>query len=1126
MQTCADLELCVRRLADGSYTADLRLQTPDSAVETELATRHPVPLDVDRLRQLSLDTAAYGRALMGMVFAKEEMRLGWSRARDYANGKGIPLRVCLNPGLSDELHALRWEAMYGPDGQALLALSEQVIFSRILASPDLTPVLIPARPQLRALVVVANPTDLADYGLAPVAVAEEVARVSAALHPMPATVIGDHPGAAARRATLPAIVERLRSAPDAGASGPHILYLVCHGALVDGQPYLWLEHPDGTTDRVRGDELITRVRDLSHRPLLAVLATCQSAGTGSGDLLAALGPQLAQAGIPAVLAMQGNVPMATVEQLMPAFFRELQRDGRVDRALAVARAALHRDPSWWMPVLFLRVRDGRLWRDQVTSAEQRRLDAATPSKMTVGQASELWVQICLTTSLGFIKDLPLQTKYGDEITKADVRGSELGVTFPVSSEGQPLPAQVRIEIQAPDFEVNRKYVDAELSPGRDLSYIPFTVTPRRARRRSVIHVTLLRSRIDGTFLQVGGTSIATSIFSRGVGLIDQIVWTISSLGFTAHSSYSQDISPQVASSPPAPQTRTIATGGGDYAEGGIDKRQGIFAHEVHLHGPVPVSPAPALDPTQAIPIYLRQLRHALAQTDVVPIANAYASADTRDYVTLQVRSPRSAAPELVFASLAGLIAMQRPAGLLVVGDAGSGKSHTLRYAALALAQAWPGVAPELRADLGCAIDTPLLPIYVQLQDLPRCRAELRQAAPTTEPTLLHQIDRHQCRLASDDAPVPATLLRSLAGATGVRCLFLLDGLDEVDEAAERQDFQRALLRLQREHPEHVYVVASRPLPDQLLSGAGFTECRLLPLQPAQMRHILVHWYRADYGAAPLAPEVERQVEQQAADLLATILADQDLGPMAANPLFLTAMARLALSDLGLPRLRGQKFRQLVDLLLEWRRNRLRLEDRASLFAELPHRAALTRLAELAACMLALGREELTLEAFVHGACGEVLPPRAPEDALDADVLERLLRSVVRHTGLLTEQRGRYRFTFGFRDYLAARAHTRFTDLVDRLFARRAEPAWRTTIVLAVGDQAASNPRTLKPLFAWLLDDGVESTLLAAEALIEALDGRVPELEPERRRILARLRESGADPELIRRLEPLDIADSR
>jgi hypothetical protein len=77
-------------------------------------------------------------------------------------------------------------------------------------------------------------------------------------------------------------------------------------------------------------------------------------------VLAALGPRLAQAGIPAVIAMQGNVTMRTVGTFMPLFFKELQVDGQIDRAMAVARGAVRDWEDWWMPVLFMCLKQGRI----------------------------------------------------------------------------------------------------------------------------------------------------------------------------------------------------------------------------------------------------------------------------------------------------------------------------------------------------------------------------------------------------------------------------------------------------------------------------------------------------------------------------------------------------------------------------------------------------------------------------------------------------------------------------------------------------------------------------------------------------------------------------------------------
>lgn len=358
MNSDAHLEVQIKRLRDGSYSADLRLRGPDNLVPTELASQAAVPFSLEPLLNSSLDIQTYGRLLTAQLFAEEALRTGWARARAYASGAGHTLRVrlTLDPRASD-LHGVRWEALHDLPGSTPLALQEKVVFSRVLASPELTPVPLPNRLDVRALVVVASPSNLSTYGRQPLDVAGEVARVTQAMGPIPVTVVGDHPAAVARRATLAAILEQLRG-------GPQIFYLVCHGTLVDGEPYLWLETEDGASDRIRGDALAARVRDLQVRPLLAVLASCQSAGLShSGGALSAVGPWLAQGGVAAVLAMQDDLPVSTAGRLMPTFFRELHRDGQVDRALAAARAGLHGDPAWWVPVLFLRVSDGRLWKE-------------------------------------------------------------------------------------------------------------------------------------------------------------------------------------------------------------------------------------------------------------------------------------------------------------------------------------------------------------------------------------------------------------------------------------------------------------------------------------------------------------------------------------------------------------------------------------------------------------------------------------------------------------------------------------------------------------------------------------------------------------------------------------------
>ncbi|MCU0503123.1 MAG: CHAT domain-containing protein, partial [Anaerolineae bacterium] len=161
--------------------------------------------------------------------------------------------------------------------------------------------------------------------------------------------------------TLATLLARLRDGCD-------ILYLVAHGMIVDGEPQILLEREDGGRAWTAGRELAARMGELAQPPGLVVLVSCQSAGSGDaepsthdGGALAGLGPRLAAAGVPAVVAMQGNLTMATAAAFMPTFLRELRRDGQIDRALSVARGAVRARADWWMPVLFTRLADGRVF---------------------------------------------------------------------------------------------------------------------------------------------------------------------------------------------------------------------------------------------------------------------------------------------------------------------------------------------------------------------------------------------------------------------------------------------------------------------------------------------------------------------------------------------------------------------------------------------------------------------------------------------------------------------------------------------------------------------------------------------------------------------------------------------
>ena len=364
MSDHGELEIWLDRGPSGAYTIQLNFRQAGSEADRVMPAA-PARLDLAELASQSLDVAAYGQQLE-QIFAEAEVRKEFDSVRAVCEAADVPLRIRLHigPG-APELHGIRWETLADARSGQPMLVQEQFHFSRYLTSHDWRPVKLRPRAELSALVAIASPTDLDQYPALAAIDAEGVAgRIQSSLAGIPATFLTG-PG----EATLDNIINAL-------GQGHDILFLVAHGALVRGDPYLWLVKPGGETDRVIGSDLLDRLRELPEPPSLAVLTSCQSAGTGDSPLpndssgarewgsLSSLGPLLSSAGIPSVMALQGNFSMETETTFMPAFFQQLASDGRIDRAMSLARARVKDRPDWWMPVLFTRLRGGRIWYQQ------------------------------------------------------------------------------------------------------------------------------------------------------------------------------------------------------------------------------------------------------------------------------------------------------------------------------------------------------------------------------------------------------------------------------------------------------------------------------------------------------------------------------------------------------------------------------------------------------------------------------------------------------------------------------------------------------------------------------------------------------------------------------------------
>jgi len=337
--------------------------------QDELFPADLLKLDLDELASLRAEDSKYEARFSQLFFQAPNIKEAFEKAAaqiDQAGeGNALRIRLLIDPA-AQELHHVRWECLRDTSGNPLFN-GDTVLFSRFLSSHNLRP--LTPRAQLKALIAIASPPNLSQainpedptIGLAPIDVPGEKQRAETGLKAAGFDVLTlAAPPNGSRPATLENILAELENGYD-------VFYLVCHGGLVTANgavtPMLWLEDGEDPIDATR---LVEGIRNMAHPPRLVVLASCQSAGAdgvsaAASGTLSALGPLLATAGVPSVVAMQGNIKMSTVNRFMPLFLSELAKDGHIDRAMGKARGHILDCNDYWMPALFMRLSDGFIW---------------------------------------------------------------------------------------------------------------------------------------------------------------------------------------------------------------------------------------------------------------------------------------------------------------------------------------------------------------------------------------------------------------------------------------------------------------------------------------------------------------------------------------------------------------------------------------------------------------------------------------------------------------------------------------------------------------------------------------------------------------------------------------------
>jgi CHAT domain/FHA domain len=347
------------------------------------------------------DARRIGGGLFNSLFRDEIYTLYHNALADAQNReRGLRITLCLSG--SPELIDVPWEYLF--DDPDFLAVSSFTPLVRYLDLPRAhRPLLV--KPPLRILGLVSSP---AEYE--PLDVELERENLEAAL----AGLI-DVGGVELHWLDKPTLGELLRTLQ---AQTFHAVHYIGHGAYDRDaeRGVLLFEDGHGWARRVRGDELGMILRDFSSLRLV-VLNACDGARTARTDPFAGVAGSLVQRDIPAVVAMQFEISDEAAIVFASAFYRQLAAGLPVDSSVAGARLAMFAERSdeieWGTPVLFMRVRDGRIFDfgDDPSSGAQR--SGSSPLSIGDGGVDTLSHSLPTSERVGLRSEGPISARAVD-----------------------------------------------------------------------------------------------------------------------------------------------------------------------------------------------------------------------------------------------------------------------------------------------------------------------------------------------------------------------------------------------------------------------------------------------------------------------------------------------------------------------------------------------------------------------------------------------------------------------------------------------------------------------------------------------------------------------------------------
>lgn len=323
-----------------------------------------------------------------------------------------------------------------------------------------------------------------------------------------------------------------------------------------------------------------------------------------------------------------------------------------------------------------------------------------------------------------------------------------------------------------------------------------------------------------------------------------------------------------------------------------------------------------------------------------------------------------------------------------------------------------------------------------------------------------------------------------------RCAVMLDGLDEIARAEDRQSVVDWVNRQIVRYPGNDYLITSRPHGYQEYPVERATVLQVRTFTPRQIALFVRGWYLAieRYSTGTDTEHVKRKALDEADDLLARLRHNPPLADLAANPLLLTMIANVHRYRGALPGTRAELYAEMCQVLLGRRQQAKRLTT--SLRADKKE----VVLRELAFTMMNDRVRDLP-----YSRATEVIRSVLPRVSISLSAREFF--DDIRSNGLLLEsERNLCCFAHhSFQEYLAA-AHIRERGHTEVLLQNVADSWWRETTLLYVA-RADAGP---------VIEACITSEKTAALVLAFDCANAASELDPAVRDRLDRLLSDAAD----------------